>query len=1389
MSVDFISHLCLISPLLGLSSTSTDMDTKLSLDSADTLMAQGPDALHDYVADKVQAALGKPMPQMEVRFQNLSISAKVFVSTHSDAKSQLPTLYNTVKRAVAKMNINNHSTEKTILKNANGVFKPGKMTLVLGRPGSGKSTLMKALSGRLPLDKNVSIDGKMTYNGLSQANVMERLPQLAAYVPQRDTHFPSLTVKETLEFAHVCCGGANPTCSENLVSEGTVDEKRAALDALAALDAHYPDVIAKQLGLDSCKDTMVGNAMLRGISGGERKRVTTGEMEFGMKYMTFMDEISTGLDSAATFDIISMQRGIAKSLQKTVIVALLQPSPEVFELFDDVMLLNDGEVMYHGLRDQAVPFFESLGFRRPADRDEADFLLDLGTHEQYRYEVDLPLTMYHHPRSASEFADLFRRSPIHQRMLRALEEPHASQLGENISLLTDDVPEFRHGCWKNTRTLVKRQLLLTLRNTTYLKGRHFVIAVMGLIYSSTFWQVDPTNIQVVMGALFRATVFLALGQIAQIPTFMAARTVFYKQRSANFYQTSAYVLASSMAQIVIAVAESILFGTLIYWMSGLVATAQAFVCYILLLALTKLVSSSWLFLLTAMSPDLQIAKPLATATTFFFTLYAGFIMAKDTIPDWLMWTYWINPMAWCLRGLAVNQYRAAKFDVCLYEGVNYCTNFNLTMGEYYLAQYNVPSSKVWVWTAMLYMLAMYATFLALGHYVLEHHRFESPEHTIIATKDVKSDETYTLVATPKCSSTSSSERAFALTIERKRHFKPVTIAFQDLWYSIPKPGHPHESLDLLKGINGFAKPGTMTALMGSSGAGKTTLMDIIAGRTTGGSINGKIFLNGYAANDLAIRRCTGYCEQMDIHSESTTFREALEFSAFLRQDSSLPDHIKHDSVEEVLDLLDLRTIADQIVRGSSVEQMKRLTIGVELAAQPSVLFLDEPTSGLDARSAKRVMEGVRKIADSGRTIICTIHQPSSEIFDLFDQLLLLKRGGETVFVGELGDKGRNVVEYFESIPGVTPLPEQYNPATWMLECIGAGVNNVGWSTMDFVKCFENSKEKRILDRELTRAGITVPTTHVPNLSFQTKRAASSWTQATFLTRRFMRMYWRTPTYNLTRFVIMLFVALLIGLSYAHMEYATYQGINDGVGMLFLTTLFTGMVSFNGVLPISSADRPAFYRERASQTYNALWYFMASTIVEIPYVAMSCLVFTAIFFPLVGFVGLKTMLLYWLSLSLMVLLQTYMGQLMIYALPSLELAAIFGTLINSIFILFMGFNPPAEYIPTGYRWLYSITPQRYPLAILSAIVFADCPTAPTWDRNLRQYLHVGSELGCQPVEKLPLSIDHVTVKEYVESVFEMKHDEIGKYFGYILLSIGILRLLALLSLRYLNYQKR
>ncbi|KAG3082601.1 ABC transporter G family member 31 [Phytophthora idaei] len=1358
-------------------------EKNIKSDSGAGLMVKGPEALHDLMLSNIESATGRSMPRMDVRFTNLSVAADIVVVEDDGSKQELPTLPNTVKKAFAGPK--KRSVRKQILKNVSGVFKPGTITLLLGQPGSGKSALLKMLSARFPEAKNILVEGDITFNNVPRDQIRDRLPQFVSYTDQRDKHFAPLTVKETLDFAYQVCGGDITKRKEFIASLPSQKENQEALQATKSIFQHYPDVIIQQLGLKNCQDTIVGDAMIRGVSGGERKRVTTGEMEFGMKFVSLMDEISTGLDSAATFDIIKTQRSIAHKLNKTVVIALLQPSPEIFALFDNVMILNEGELMYHGPVNKVEGYFEDLGFKCPPERDIADYLLDLGTRQQYRYEVEQGSKA---PRLPEEFGDSFRQSELYQETLAALIAPHDPELLRTVKENMDLMPMFQQSFMESTAALFRREIMISYRNKAFIFGRLLMILVMGLLFSTIYYDFDPTQVSVVTGVVFSSVMFLSMGQSSQLPVFMANRDIFYKQRGANFYRTSSYVLANSIAGIPLSLAETVIFGSLVYWMCGFAANVGLFILFEVILMLSNMAMGMWFFFLSSVCSHENIATPLCMMSILIFIIFAGFIVTTDEIPDYLIWAHWISPMSWSIKALSINQYRSSAYDVCVYGAIDYCTDYGFTMGEYYLNLFGLDTGKEWVWYGVIYLAAIYVVFMILSVLALEHLRYEAPTNVDVSDKSVD-ESSYALLQTPKGSSTLSDAVEVQVNTQEK-NFVPVTVAFQDLHYWVPDPKNPKgEQLELLKGINGFAVPGSITALMGSSGAGKTTLMDVIAGRKTGGRITGKILLNGYEANDLAIRRCTGYCEQMDVHSEAATIREALTFSSFLRQDASIPDAKKYDSVNEAIELLGLEDIADQIIRGSSVEQMKRLTIGVELAAQPSVIFLDEPTSGLDARSAKLIMDGVRKVADSGRTIICTIHQPSSEVFYLFDSLLLLKRGGETVFYGNLGKKCRNLIDYFEGVPGVAPLPKDYNPATWMLECIGAGVNNSAADELDFVDYFSKSSYYEHLKTSMAKEGITVPSPDLPEIVFDQKRAASSATQMKFVVTRFFQMYWRTPSYTLTRLIMSLFLALIFGIVFINPEYASYAGLSSGVGMVFMAALFLSMMAFNSVIPLTSSERPSFYRERASQTYNAFWYWFGATLVEIPWCFASGLMFTVVLYPLAGFTEFLTGILFWVAISLTVFMQVSLGQFFTYAMPTEEVAAIIGMLFNSTLMMFMGYNPPASSIPQGYQWLYTISPQKFPMCILVALVFTKCDTLPTWDETTQSYINVGSDLGCQPMANAPATINHTTLKEYTESYYGFKYDEIAQNFGIVLGCIALFRVWGLLALRFINHQKR
>lgn len=181
------------------------------------------------------------------------------------------------------------------------------------------------------------------------------------------------------------------------------------------------------------------------------------------------------------------------------------------------------------------------------------------------------------------------------------------------------------------------------------------------------------------------------------------------------------------------------------------------------------------------------------------------------------------------------------------------------------------------------------------------------------------------------------------------------------------------------------------------------MLDALAGRLTTGVVQGETLING-RPTDASFQHRVGYVKQQDLHLETMTVREALEFSALLRQSVSVSRADKLEHVDRVTAMLEMDEFAGAIIgepgQGLNVEQRKRLTIGVELAARPELLvFLDEPTSGLDSQTSWAICDLIERLTNSGQAVLCTIHQPSAMLFQRFDRLLLLAPGGRTVYFG------------------------------------------------------------------------------------------------------------------------------------------------------------------------------------------------------------------------------------------------------------------------------------------------------------------------------------------------------------------------------------------------------
>ena len=289
-----------------------------------------------------------------------------------------------------------------VLDDSTGVLLPGTTTLLLGPPGSGKTTLLRALSGRLKPGRGVRVSGadRVLYNGARAGDGRGfSLPRTVAYVGASDRHLPTLTVRETLRFAEECHGG-DPTIRPLLESLVTVEERRsasksgrdAALDSLMAAlcnpsNSAATEWVLRVLRLSRAADTAVGgDALHRGVSGGERRRTSTGELIVGAARALCLDEISTGLDSSSTAALARSLRSSARDLGVAVLAALLAPEPDAVAAFDDVLLLSSGgRTLYHGGIDEAFAYFGSLGlFPLSGRQDVADFLLDVASPEGRR---------------------------------------------------------------------------------------------------------------------------------------------------------------------------------------------------------------------------------------------------------------------------------------------------------------------------------------------------------------------------------------------------------------------------------------------------------------------------------------------------------------------------------------------------------------------------------------------------------------------------------------------------------------------------------------------------------------------------------------------------------------------------------------------------------------------------------------------------------------------------------------------------------------------------------------------------------------------------------------------------------------------------------------------
>jgi ABC-type multidrug transport system ATPase subunit len=449
--------------------------------------------------------------------------------------------------------------------------------------------------------------------------------------------------------------------------------------------------------------------------------------------------------------------------------------------------------------------------------------------------------------------------------------------------------------------------------------------------------------------------------------------------------------------------------------------------------------------------------------------------------------------------------------------------------------------------------------------------------------------------------------------------------------------------------------------------------------------------------DESFQRKTGYVQQQDLHLETTTVREALRFSAVLRQPKSVSKKEKYDFVEDVIKMLNMEAFAEAVVgvpgTGLNVEQRKLLTIGVELAAKPALLlFLDEPTSGLDSQSSWAIVSFLRKLADNGQAVLATIHQPSAILFQEFDRLLFLAKGGKTVYFGDIGKNSKTLLNYFES-NGAEKCGDNANPAEYMLTMVGAGPS--GKSTKDWHEIWKESPQAQDVQQELARIKQEMGSQHNEvSDGKHTEFAMPFYNQLSEVMIRVFQQYWRTPGYIYSKLVLGVASALFIGFSFFHAD-KTQQGVQDMIFSIFMiSTIFTTLVQ--QIMPRFILQRDLYeVRERPSKSYSWKAFLIANIVVEIPYqILLGIMVFASYYYPIYTRGGIPSSSRQGLILLLLIqffIFASTFAHMLIAALPDAQTAGNIATLMFALCLTFNGVFQPPQALPGFWIFMYRVSP--------------------------------------------------------------------------------------------------
>lgn len=720
-------------------------------------------------------------------------------------------------------------------------------------------------------------------------------------------------------------------------------------------------MMLKLFNITHTKNTIVGNPFVRGVSGGERKRVSIAEGMCAGAAVNAYDNSTRGLDASTALDYAKSLRVLTNIYKTTTFVSLYQASENIYSQFDKVLVIDEGRQVYFGPTQEARSYFEGLGFLEKPRQTTPDYLT--GCTDPFEREYKQGRGPDDVPSSPDDLVEAFKSSETAAR-LNAEMQQYREQVKEETQVYEDFQVAVRDQKRKAPQksvysipfylqvwALMQRQFILKWQDRFSLIVSWGTSTIIAIVLGTVWLKLPQTSAGAFTrgGLLFIALLFNAFSAFGELASTMLGRGIINKHRAYAFHRPSALWIGQIAIDMIFSTAQILLFSIIVYFMCGLVLDAGAFFTFVLLIVSGYLAMTLFFRTVGCVCPDFDYAMKFAAVIITLFVLTSGYLIQWQDEQVWLRWIFYINALGLGFAALMENEFSRIDLD-CTTEslvpsGASYgdiahqvCTLSGSTAGSasvsgtsYIEEGFSYRPNELWRNFGIIVALIIF--FLACNAFLGEYIQWGAGGRTVTFFQKENKERAELNKAlhdkrasrTKKQDSLDESESDSGLSIESK-----AVLTWEDLCYDVPVPSGTKR---LLNQIYGYVKPGQLTALMGASGAGKTTLLDVLAARKNIGVIYGDRLIDGKPPG-TGFQRGTSYAEQLDVHEATQTVREALRFSAELRQPYETPQAEKYAYVEEIIALLEMEDIADAIIgspeSGLAVEQRKRVTIGVEL---------------------------------------------------------------------------------------------------------------------------------------------------------------------------------------------------------------------------------------------------------------------------------------------------------------------------------------------------------------------------------------------------------------------------------------------------------------------------